>query len=444
MHYATRCYTEYYDMSENTPSLPRQAGQEPASAVFLAMQRQTHWPEFTLPHRERWITYFCNGRSEAEMRDRAPVEYLQHIEDLKSNGRFKDWQLRQAEETLRWYCRHYLGIERFERVLGSQAKAFSSWQEAIESARDRLRVKQRAYRTEQSYLDWLRRFAKFAAQVAPKELTPAHFGDFISDLAARQRVAAGTQNQAYNALLFFYKEVLGIDPAENEGVIRAPERRRIPVVLTQEEVKLLLAQLEGTMSFIGRLMYGGGLRISEATRLRVKDLDFGNSQLCVRGGKGDKDRTTYFPKSLHESLARHLDRVRALHENDLHLGHGAVYLAESIRRKYPMAEKEWIWQYVFPVKNLAVDPRSGVVRRHHVADKTVQAAVAKAGKEAGIPKRVTPHVLRHSFATHLLQRGKNIREVQDLLGHSDISTTMIYLHVLKRDAAVDASPLDEL
>lgn len=165
-----------------------------ASAVFLAMKRQTRWPEFTSPHRERWINFFCNGRSEIEMRDRAPLEYLQHIEDIKSKGRFKDWQVRQAEETLRWYCRVYLGIERFEKVLGSQAAPFASWQEAIESMRDRLRVKQRAFRTEKGYFDWLRRFAKFAAEVPPKELTPVHFGDFINELATRQRVAAGVED----------------------------------------------------------------------------------------------------------------------------------------------------------------------------------------------------------------------------------------------------------
>jgi len=305
-------------------------------------------------------------------------------------------------------------------------------------------VKQRAYRTEQGYLEWVRRFAKFAAEVPPKELTPTHFGDFLSELATRQRVAAGTQNSAYNALLFFYKEVLGIDPSEHKGVIRAAEKRRVPVVLTVEETRLLLSHLEGSMGLIGRVLYGAGLRISEAVRLRVKDLDFGNGQLVVRGGKGDKDRTTYLPKSLHAPLGEHLERVRALHEEDLQKGHGAVYLPEALARKHPQGAKEWIWQYVFPVKSLTVDPRSGVVRRHHVLDKTVQRAVAAAAKEAGIPKRVTPHVLRHSFATHLLQRGKNIREVQELLGHSDVTTTMIYLHVLKRDAANDASPLDEI
>ena len=431
-------------MSENTPDSGQQPRDGQHSAVRLAMVRISQWAEHTLPFRERWIAYFVNGRSEAEMRERAPLEYLQHIEEIKTSGRFKEWQIRQAEDTLRWYCRQYLGIERFERVLAAQAKPFESWQEAIESMRDRLRVKHHAYRTEQGYLGWVRRFGKFAADTAPKQLTPAHFGDFLTELAVKRKVSAGTQNSAFNALRFFYKEVLGVDPADEAGVIRAPERRRVPVVLSTEETKLLLSKLEGTLGLIGRIMYGGGLRISEAVRLRVKDLDFQNGQLYVRGGKGDKDRTTYLPRRLHGPLGEHLDRVRGLHEKDLGLGHGAVHLPDSLRRKYPRAETEWIWQYVFPVAKLSVDPRTAVVRRHHVLDKTVQKAFSKAAKTAGIPKRVTPHVLRHSFATHLLQRGKSIREVQELLGHADVSTTMIYLHVLKRDAATDASPLDEL
>jgi len=431
-------------MSHNTPTSGGNSAEIHPTAIRLAMERMTRWPDYSLSFRERWIRFFINGRSETEMRERAPLEYLPHIEELRASGRFKDWQVRQAEETLRWYCRHFLGIERFERVLGAQAKPFQNWQEAIESMRERLRVKQHAYRTEQSYLGWLRRFAKFAAETAPKELTPAEFGDFLTVLATRHGVAAGTQNQAFNALLFFYREILGIDPGDHAGVIRAPERRRTPVVLSSEETKLLLSHLSGSFALIGGILYGGGLRVSEAVRLRVKDLDFANGQLIVRGGKGDKDRSTYFPARLRSSFEEHLQRVRALHESDLALGHGAVYLPESLRRKYPRAESEWIWQYVFPVARLAVDPRSGVVRRHHVLDKTVQAAIRKAAKAAGIPKRVTPHVLRHSFATHLLQRGKSIREVQDLLGHADVNTTMIYLHVLKRDAAKDASPLDDL
>jgi len=186
------------------------------------------------------------------------------------------------------------------------------------------------------------------------------------------------------------------------------------------------------------------LALTEAVRLRVKDLDFGNAQLIVRGGKGDKDRTTYLPQALHRALEAHLERVRGIHEDDLRMGHGAVYLPDALRRKYPSAERQWFWQYVFPAKALAVDPRTGVVRRHHVTDKAVQRAVGKAAEEAGIEKRVSPHVLRHTFATHLLQRGKNIREVQELLGHANVETTMIYTHVLKRDSADDRSPLDEL
>ncbi|MET3871543.1 integron integrase [Puniceicoccus vermicola] len=417
---------------------------ENLDAVELAMRKFGRWPEKTIPYRVKYLQYFIRGRTEGEMRDRAPKEYLQHVDDLRSSGRFEDWQLRQAEETLRWYCRRHLGIEQFERVLGAQAESFESWQEAMESTRKRIRVKQMALRTEQSYLGWLKRFAKFAGEVAPKEITPAHFGDFLTDLATVEKVAAGTQNQAFNAILFFYREVLGLDPGDTAGVVRAPTRRRIPVVLTVPEVTILLGELEGSMALIGRLMYGGGLRVSEVVRLRVKDLDFGQGQLIVRGGKGDKDRTTYLPLSLHEPLRNHLDRVRELHEGDRSLGHGNVWLPDSLQRKYPKAAGEWIWQYVFPAKQLAVDPRSGVVRRHHVMDKTVQREVKRAAGKAGIDKRITPHVLRHSFATHLLQRGKNIRELQELLGHADVSTTMIYTHVLQRTAADDRSPLDDL
>lgn len=266
--------------------------------------------------------------------------------------------------------------------------------------------------------------------------------EYLTYLAVDRNVAASTQNQALSALLFLYQNVLKRDLERPVDAVPAKKPNRLPTVLTKEESQQLLAALTGTYQLVAKLLYGSGLRLIECLRLRVKDIDFKQHQVVVRDDKGAKDRVTVLPESLVEPLRKHLRRVKMIHEKDLDNGYGAVYLPNALERKYPNADKEWIWQYVFSSSNLSEDPRSGVVRRHHLHESTVQKAVRKATKLTRINKHVTPHVFRHSFATHLLEDGYDIRTVQELLGHKDVKTTMIYTHVLNRGGLAVRSPLD--
>jgi integron integrase len=265
---------------------------------------------------------------------------------------------------------------------------------------------------------------------------------FLTDLAVRGGVSAGTQYQALNALLFLYREVLGGEMDWVDGFEQANRSRRIPVVLSRDEVQRLLAQLGGTQGLIGRLLYGSGLRLLEGLRLRVKDVDFARGQIIVRGGKGDKDRVTMLPDKLELELRQHLREVRKIWQKDVTAGYGRVWLPEALRRKYPRAEQEWGWQWVFPSAELSIDPETKVKRRHHVTDAAVQNAIKLAARQAKLTKHVTPHILRHSFATHLLEAGTDIRTVQDLLGHKDVTTTQIYTHVMSKPGLGVRSPLD--
>lgn len=305
-----------------------------------------------------------------------------------------------------------------------------------------LRVKHYSIRTERVYLDWIKRYILFHHKTHPAQMGAAEVEAFLSHLAVAGNVAASTQNQAKSALLFLYREVLVIELPWLDNVTQAKMPQRLPVVLTVSEVKSVLNRLDGTLWLMAGLLYGGGLRLMECVRLRVKDVDFGMRQVTVREGKGFKDRVTMLPESSIAPLQAHLARVRALHDEDLAAGYGAVYLPYALGKKYPNAAKEWGWQYVFPSRNLSVDPRSGVTRRHHVDEKGLQRAVKRAAQQAGIAKLATPHTLRHSFATHLLQNGYDIRTVQELLGHKDVQTTMIYTHVLNRGGRGVTSPLD--
>jgi integron integrase len=313
----------------------------------------------------------------------------------------------------------------------------------LDRLRAACRVRHYSLRTEDAYADWARRFILYHGKRHPQEMGAAEINQFLTHLAVDGRVGASTQNQAFSALLFLYKSVLQVDPGRIDGVIRARRPRRLPVVLTRPEVRLVLAKLDGTYRLMGQLMYGSGLRLLECLRLRVKDLDFGRGEITVREGKGNKDRRTMLPAAARPLLTAHLERVRLLHEKDLAAGHGRVHLPDALDRKLPHAAAEFCWQYVFPSAKMSTDPRSGAVRRHHAHESSISKAITDAVRLAGIRKRATSHSLRHSFATHLLEDGYDIRTVQELLGHEDVSTTMIYTHVLNKGGQAVRSPLDE-
>ena len=299
-------------------------------------------------------------------------------------------------------------------------------------------------RTEQTYVDWNRRFIVFHGKKHPKDMGEEEVEQFLAHLAVRCNVAASTQNQAKCAILFLYKEILNQDLDWLKNVKSAKRSERVPVVLSKSEVEAILSSLEGVYWMAGHILYGAGLRIMECVRLRVKDIDFEMNQITVRAGKGKKDRRTVLPTLIKKDMSRHLIKVKALHENDLSKGYGDVYLPFALERKYPNANKEWGWQYVFPSKSRSVDPRSGKTRRHHIDEKNVQRAIKKAAKILRLNKPVSCHTLRHSFATHLLESGYDIRTVQELLGHKDVRTTMIYTHVLNKGGRGVISPSDSL
>jgi integron integrase len=316
----------------------------------------------------------------------------------------------------------------------------------LDEMRDLLRRLHYSIHTERAYCDWVARYIRFHHLLERETLliNPEHKVEaFLTHLAVQANVAASTQNQAFNALVFLYKRIFNC-PLEGVEAARTRKEKRIPVVLTREEVKQALTFLEGTPELLVKLLYGSGLRITEAVRLRVQDIDFGYKQITVRNGKGLSDRVTPFSESLEPLLQNHLERVKAVHEKDLILGAGSVYLPYALARKYPNADKEFNWQYVFPSRNLSKDPRSGVTRRHHTDQSIVNKAIKQAIRKTGITKKVSAHTFRHSFATHLLQRGTDIRTIQSLLGHKDLETTMIYTHILKRGGEGVTSPLDDL
>ena len=312
----------------------------------------------------------------------------------------------------------------------------------LEQVIARLRVKHYSLSTEKVYVDWIKRFVWFHGKRHPKELGAADVEAFLSHLAVERSVSASTQNQAKSALLFLYKEVLQLELPWLDNVTQAKAPKRLPVVMTENEVRAVLARLARAVWLIWSLLYGSGLRIMECLRLRVKDVDLERCEILVREGKGFKDRITMLPTSLVQSLKQQLERVKTLHDEDLLKGYGDVFMPMALDKKYPKAGKAWGWQYIFPSRNMSVDPRSGVVGRHHADDKTIQRAMKKAVTAAEVTKFATPHTFRHSFATHLLQSGYDIRTVQELLGHSDVSTTMIYTHVLNKGGRGVVSPLD--
>ncbi len=316
----------------------------------------------------------------------------------------------------------------------------------LDEVRDVMRLKHYSIHTERSYCDWIKKFVIFHKMTSRKDLTNGEekIERYLTYLAVERNIAPATQNQAMNALVFLYKRVLKVPLNEEINAVRASKKVNIPVVMTREEVRQVVAVMEGVPQLIVKILYGSGLRVMEAVRIRVQDVDYGMKQICVRSGKGAKDRITTFPESIIPLLDNHLAKVKVTHEQDLAQGYGAVYLPYALERKYPNAQREFNWQYIFPSRKLSTDPRGGTTRRHHVDPSVVNKAIKTAVKKVGIKKKISAHTFRHSFATHLLERGIDIRTIQALLGHKDVATTMVYTHVLQQGGHGVLSPLDDL
>ena len=402
-------------------------------------------PEKNIPFLAYWVSRFLTfGRNRelptAEYNEAAVIEFL---DMLRADEKILDWQPRQADDALKLYYHHYLGQGALKH--GGVLKRDDPLA-ALQEVKRLIRLRHYSYSTERSYLQWIERFFSYAL-VEEKQLADLasnDFKNFLSHLAMKQRVSASTQNQAFNAVLFLYRHVLGVETCELGNTVRAKRGQKLPAVFTLDEVRQLFSHMNGLYLLMAEMLYGSGMRLMELARLRVKDIDFAASTIFVRSGKGDKDRSTVLPSAVRERLQVHLQTVKVLHEKDLAAGYGDVHLPDALARKYPHAGREWAWQYVFPSMKLSVDPRSGRVGRHHISDNPIQEAVKNAIRKAGIPKHASVHTLRHSFATHLLQSGVNIREVQSLLGHKNVETTMIYTHVLRNMANAPTSPLDML
>lgn len=313
----------------------------------------------------------------------------------------------------------------------------------LDQVREAVRTRHYSIRTEEAYIRWARQYILFCGKRHPAALGAREVSAFISHLAVERRVSASTQTQALSALLFLYREVLALPVGWVDDVERAKKPKRLPVVFTRQEARAVLGHLRGEAWLMASLLYGSGLRLMECVRLRVKDLDLARREITVRDGKGGKDRVTVLPASLVEPLRRQLETTRALHEMDLREGFGHVHLPYALARKYPSADREWCWQYVFPARHRSVDPRTGREQRHHVAETALQKAVKRGIRAAGVAKPGSCHTFRHSFATHMIERGSDIRTVQELLGHASVETTQIYTHVLNRGGRGVKSPLDE-
>lgn len=390
-----------------------------------------------VPHYIRWVNN-CYSFFRLPLTERLSTEQTRlFLSNLEKSC--EPWQVKQAEQALR----------RFDffltRALPSAPPVIAdhdAWANALDKTRDVLRIKQMALNTEKTYLGWLRQFQAYLGAKPPQKLSFDDMRRYLSYLAVERDVAAATQNQALNAILFMYRHVLDIDTGEAIDAVRAKKRHRLPVVLSKREVQMVFDAMSGTMRLMAMLTYGCGLRLAECLNLRVKDLDLERGLLIVRSGKGDKDRRTVLPESLHKGLVAHLVEVRTLFDSDRKQNLNGVYLPKALERKYPNAGKEWAWFWVFPARGVSTDPRSGTVRRHYQHPSLFQRNFRAATQTAGITKRVTVHALRHSFATHLLESGTDIRTIQDLLGHADLRTTMIYTHVVSKNPLGVRSPLD--
>ncbi|MDQ6992993.1 MAG: integron integrase [Mariprofundus sp.] len=385
---------------------------------------------------EQFLHFACDYQDE-------PFEQvLVRFEDLLTdNGSLEPWQLKQANDAITLYHFHFRHHENGAHTVANATPT----NEIMQKLHDWMRIKHYSPSTEKSYSHWIARFIRHTGEQRDNgELSINNFSDFISYLAIQKKVSAATQNQAFNALLLLFRDILHVDTAHLPVTIRAKQGKRLPSVLSVNEVQKIFTAVEPKYSLMIKLLYGSGMRMGELLRLRVQDIDFDHRLITVHAAKGDKDRTTLLPDSLVEPLMQHLQIVKSLHEQDKIEGFGAVWLPYALARKYPNAATEWPWQFLFPSAQLSRDPEAGVYRRHHIYDKTLQAAMQRAVRRAEINKHASLHTLRHSFATHLLMQGTDIREIQELLGHKSVETTMIYTHVVRELKTSAKSPLDLL
>lgn len=421
-------------------------------AYRTALLERGVWPA-RLPHFVRWAKLFC-GRQAGPLEDRAKERVEEFLASLSEGGK-PEWQVGQAREAVAILYEMSRGPAREapmpgiapapERFADSpvRGEAERRYPRELELLRTAVRVRQYSYRTEKAYVDWTVRFLNFAGFPALAALDPAAaVRRYLDFLAVERKISSSTQNQALNALVFFFGPALGMPIGQIAEFARAKMPRRLPEVMTPDEVDAVLSGLRDKTALMAGLLYGSGLRLMECMRLRVKDVDIERRQVMVRDGKGRKDRVTMLAERMVAPLREHLARMKALHEEELRRGRGAAFLWPGLERKYRGAAREWGWQYVFPAPNLCADLRTGELKRHHVHESVLQKAVKDAARRAGITKQVSCHTFRHSFATHLLQAGYDIRTVQELLGHVDVSTTMTYTHILNRPGLCVDSPAD--
>ena len=351
----------------------------------------------------------------------------------------EDWQVKQADTALRLYQYFLAQSEKESRHEGG---AVPEWRGIEEKMREALRLRHRSYSTEKAYITWLRGFKQFIKNLPPDQISGRELQDFLSHLAVEKRVSSSTQNQALNAIVFLFRHVLEKDIAGELSAVRARQRRRLPVVLTAKEIQGIFDRMSWTPKLMAMVTYGCGLRLQECLTLRIKDIDLEQNIIIVRSGKGDKDRRTVLPESLKDQLIEHCAAVRSLHEKDRDKNLPGVFLPDALEKKYPNAGTEWGWFWLFPSQSLSVDPRTHTIRRHHMHPASLQKAFKAAVMQAGIAKQASVHTLRHSFATHLLENGYDIRTIQELLGHTNLQTTMIYTHVATKNILGVRSPLD--
>jgi integron integrase len=404
-------------------------------------------PENKIKYFSNWADKFLHGINyKVAAIDQNSI--LCFINSMRKDQKYEDWQIRQAESAVRIYVRNFLNLNtqpvlQAEPVEKKEQSALS-WQEAILKIRECMRVRHYSYSTEKTYIEWIERFGNYTGKGNIFDVSDEDVRKYMAFLAVKQRVSASTQNQGFNAILFFFRYVLRKEMGGMKDNVRAKRPFRLPVVFSTAEVAKIISHLDGTTALMAKLMYGCGLRLNEGMRLRVNSLDLERNLVHIRAAKGDKDRMVPMPVSLREDLKAHLERLKDLHAMDISLGHGEVHMPEALDRKYPNASKELGWQWFFPSKNLSVDPRSGKVMRHHLQDRAFQKTIKSAIEKAGVNKHGSCHSLRHSFATHLLENGTDIKVIQELLGHNSLETTMIYTHVAQKKLAVVESPLDRL